>query len=161
MFTIMLIFHTMICVFLVIVILMQASKGEGLAGAFGGGGGGISGAVFGGRGAGSFLSKATTVLAIVFMINCSVLAFMSSRQAGVTSGSSTSIVVEEAQKDRERQATQQQALPTTSDNSEGSLFPTGDAPTEGTDGIPAEGSESSLFPSDATTQEAEPAGTGQ
>jgi len=45
---------------------MQSAKGEGLAGAFGGGGG-VSGAVFGGRGAAPFLSKATTVLAIMFM----------------------------------------------------------------------------------------------
>jgi len=44
---------------------LQSSKGEGLAGAFGGGA--LTGAVFGGRGAATFLSKATTVLAIGFM----------------------------------------------------------------------------------------------
>ncbi len=63
---------------------MQSAKGEGLAGgtAFGGG---LSGAVFGGRGAASFLSKATTVLAILFMFNCGALAFMSSRTRPTTS----------------------------------------------------------------------------
>ena len=43
-----LVFHVLTCLALVIVVLMQSSKGEGLAGsAFGGA---MSGAVFGGRG---------------------------------------------------------------------------------------------------------------
>lgn len=72
------IFHVLVCIALVLVVLMQSSKGEGLAGgtAFGGG---VTGAVFGGRGAASFLSKATTVLAVVFMVNCGALALMSSQ----------------------------------------------------------------------------------
>ena len=135
MFTIMLVFHTLVCVLLVVVILMQAAKGEGLAGAFGGGGGsGLSGAVFGGRGAATFLSKATTVLAIVFMINCCVLAFMSAKRTGAEAvDTSTSIVTEEAQKEMEQQAAQkqQQATPP-SDASEGDLFPTDNSKTEST-----------------------------
>jgi preprotein translocase subunit SecG len=71
----------MICLGLILVILMQSSKGEGLAGAFGGTS--LTGAVFGGRGAATFLSKSTSVLAIAFMISCLVLAFLSpARQAG-------------------------------------------------------------------------------
>ena len=152
MFTVMLIFHTLICILLVIVILMQAAKGEGLAGAFGGGGGGgLSGAVFGGRGAGSFLSRATTVIAIVFMVNCGILAFMSSRQTGGLSDSATSIVVEEAQKELDRQTAQQQAFPPTSGNSEGSLFPTSESTTDG-------GSATGETP---TEQPAEPVGSGE
>ncbi|MBN2012409.1 preprotein translocase subunit SecG [candidate division KSB1 bacterium] len=58
--------HVVVCILLTIVILLQSSKGGGLAGVFGGGGGGMN-AVFGGRGAGTFLSKSTTILAIVFM----------------------------------------------------------------------------------------------
>jgi len=58
----------------VIAVLMQASKGGGLAGAFGGIG---SSAVFGGRQAASFLSKATVYLAVAFMLNCIVLAILS------------------------------------------------------------------------------------
>jgi preprotein translocase subunit SecG len=65
---------------LILVILMQSAKGEGLAGAFGGTS--LSGAVFGGRGAATFLSKSTSVVAIAFMLSCLVLAFMSpARQA--------------------------------------------------------------------------------
>lgn len=154
MFTVMLIFHTLICIFLVVVILMQSAKGEGLAGAFGGGGGGgggLGGAVFGGRGAATFLSKATTVLAIVFMVNCSILAFMSSRQTVGTTDSATSVVVEEAQKEMERQAAEQQAIPPSTDGSDGNLFPT--------EGAPADGSSESLFPADDNTP-AEPVGSG-
>lgn len=69
--------HVLICVALIIVVLLQSAKGEGLAGAFGGGG--LSGAVFGGRGAATFLSKATTVLAICFMLSSIFLAVISLR----------------------------------------------------------------------------------
>jgi len=63
--TFLIIIHFIITILLMVVILLQSSKGGGLAGVFGGGGG--MGAVFGGRGAASFLSKATTVLAILFL----------------------------------------------------------------------------------------------
>ena len=59
--------HVIVCIFLITIILLQSSKGGGLAGAFGGGGG--SGAIFGGRGAATFLSKLTTALAIFFMLS--------------------------------------------------------------------------------------------
>lgn len=114
MFTIWVIFHVIVCVALVMVVLLQSSKGEGLAGsAFGGGGGGMSGAVFGGRGAASFLSRATTVLAVVFMINCGALAFMktSDRQVpgtGVGSTATESVVTREAQREREQALEMQQ-----------------------------------------------------
>jgi preprotein translocase subunit SecG len=67
--------HVLICIALIMAVLMQSAKGEGLAGAFGGSG--ITGAVFGGRGAATFLSKATTVLAIAFFLSCIVLSFLS------------------------------------------------------------------------------------
>jgi preprotein translocase subunit SecG len=68
------IMHVIICIGLIMVVLMQSAKGEGLAGAFGGSG--ITGAVFGGRGAATFLSKATTVLAIAFFLSSLVLSFI-------------------------------------------------------------------------------------
>ncbi len=58
--------HVIVSILLMVVILLQSSKGGGLAGVFGGGGGGM-GTVFGGRGAASFLQKATTVLAAIFL----------------------------------------------------------------------------------------------
>jgi len=131
----MIIFHTVVCILLVIVILMQSSKGEGLAGAFGGGGG-LSGAVFGGRGAATFLSKATTVLAIVFFVNCGVLAFMSSNRSGrsAVAGDASSVVTEQAQREMEQQQAQQQMIP--DDTAGGDLFQTeeGAMPGEGGSG---------------------------
>jgi len=67
--------HVLICLGLILSILMQSAKGEGLAGAFGGTS--LTGAVFGGRGAASFLSRATTVVAIAFMVSCLTLTFLS------------------------------------------------------------------------------------
>ncbi len=70
-----LILHLLVCFSLILVVLLQSGKGGGLAGAFGGGGG--SQALFGGRGAATFLSKATTILGSLFMITSLTLALLS------------------------------------------------------------------------------------
>ncbi len=69
--------HIIVCVFLVISILLQSSKGGGLAGMFGGGGG--IGSVFGARGAATFLSKLTMWLSIAFAVTTISIALISSR----------------------------------------------------------------------------------
>ena len=56
--------HTIICILLVSVILMQASQGGGLSGTIGGG---ASNAIFGGRGAATILSKMTLWFATAYM----------------------------------------------------------------------------------------------
>jgi len=66
-------------VFLVVFILMQSDKGGGLAGTFGGMGGG--GMPFSGREAATILSKLTTGLAIGFMAICILLSLMSRHRA--------------------------------------------------------------------------------
>ncbi|MBD3333870.1 preprotein translocase subunit SecG [candidate division GN15 bacterium] len=114
MFTTWVVFHVIICIALVLVVLMQSSKGGGLSGSMfgGGGGGGMGGAVFGGRGATSFLSKATTVLAVIFMLNCGALAYMSSRPTGQAGGGvdmdSDSPITRQAQEERQRFMEQQE-----------------------------------------------------
>ena len=65
-----------ICLLQIVAVLLQSSKGGGLAGAFGGGGG--RGAMFGSRGAATFLSKLTAGLATAFMILALILGMMSS-----------------------------------------------------------------------------------
>src|SRR5579862_1509374 len=57
--------HVMVCIILVIVIMLQSGNAADLAGAFGGAG---SQTAFGPRGAATFLSRATTWCAIVFMM---------------------------------------------------------------------------------------------
>ena len=67
--------HVIVCLFLIVSILLQSSKGGGLAGMFGGGGG--MGNVFGGRGAASFLAKVTMWLGVSFAITSISIAFLS------------------------------------------------------------------------------------
>jgi preprotein translocase subunit SecG len=68
--------HVMVCVILVLVVLLQSGKGADLAGAFGGG---ATQTAFGSRGPASFLSKMTTVAAIVFMLTSISLSLISTR----------------------------------------------------------------------------------
>jgi len=72
--------HLLVCILLVISILLQSSKGGGLAGMFGGGGAAMG--MFGGRGAASFLSKVTMWLGISFAVTSMSIAVLRSRQAG-------------------------------------------------------------------------------
>lgn len=73
-------FHVLAALTLILVVLLQAGKDSGLAGAFGGGGGaGASDSVFGAQ-SNSFLNKFTTVMAIIFMITSLVLALISSQK---------------------------------------------------------------------------------
>ena len=67
--------HVLVSFGLIVSVLLQSSKGGGLAGTFGGSG--ITGGVFGGRGAAPFLAKATTVCAILFMLTSLSLNYVS------------------------------------------------------------------------------------
>jgi preprotein translocase subunit SecG len=65
--------HVIVCVFLIAVVLLQRGKGAQVGAVFGGGGGAT---MFGGRGAGNFLTKLTTGAAVVFMVTSLSLAYM-------------------------------------------------------------------------------------
>ena len=65
--------HVVVCVFLILVVLLQQGKGGGL-GALSGG----AAQVFGGRGAGNFMTRLTAICAAVFMITSISLAYLSS-----------------------------------------------------------------------------------
>ena len=71
--------HVAVCLFLVLVVLLQTGKGADLAGAFGGGG---SQTAFGARGATTLLHKVTTGAAVVFMATSLILAVMASNPSG-------------------------------------------------------------------------------
>lgn len=70
------IIHILVCFVLIVAVLLQSGKAADLAGAFGGVG---SQTVFGARGAGTLLSKMTTICAILFMITSLALWFVSSK----------------------------------------------------------------------------------
>ena len=79
MITLLTLFHVIVCVFLILVVLLQQGKGADWAGAFGGGG---TQTAFGSRGAGTILSKATTAAAIIFMITSLTLTILISQPGG-------------------------------------------------------------------------------
>ena len=81
--------HILVCFVLVIVIMLQSGNAADLAGAFGGAG---SQTAFGPRGAATFLSRATTWCAIVFMMTSLVLS-VKRAPAAVSTGS----ILEETQ----------------------------------------------------------------
>lgn len=85
--------HVLVCVVLVLLVLLQSSKGTGLAsGAFGGG---AESTVFGGRGAATVLSKATTIFGAAFMVTSLSLTLLGTTQR---SGTPRSVVADEAAK---------------------------------------------------------------
>ena len=69
--------HVIVCVFLILVVLLQAGKGGGMGIAFGGGG---SQTVFGSSGAGNFLTRLTSITALIFLVTSLGLAHYSSQQ---------------------------------------------------------------------------------
>jgi preprotein translocase subunit SecG len=71
--------HVIVCLFLVVVVLLQSGKAADLAGAFGGMG---SQTVFGPRGSATVLSKATTIAAALFMVTSLSLSIMATRSGG-------------------------------------------------------------------------------
>ena len=82
MITLLTVFHVIVCIFLILVVLLQQGKGADWAGAFGGGG---SQATFGARGAGTLFSRATTAAAVIFMITSLALAILISQGGGASS----------------------------------------------------------------------------
>jgi preprotein translocase subunit SecG len=75
------IIHVLVCVFLIIVVLLQSGKAADLAGAFGGMG---SQTAFGPRGSATLLSKATTISAILFMCTSLALSVLATRNSGAS-----------------------------------------------------------------------------
>ena len=67
MYSFLLIFFVLACALMVITILLQSSKGQGLAASFGGMG---AASAFGPRGAASFLQRVTIILALIYALLC-------------------------------------------------------------------------------------------
>ena len=67
--------HVIACLVLILVVLLQRGKGADMGAALGGG---ASNTVFGGRGAGNFLTKLTSGCAVIFMMTSLSLAYLGS-----------------------------------------------------------------------------------
>ncbi len=84
--------HVTVSIALVMIVLLQTGKGADMGAAFGGG---SSQTLFGSTGAATFLSKATTVVAIVFMLTSLALAYISSDRTGGSIVTDTAVPVEQ------------------------------------------------------------------
>ena len=67
--------HVVLCLFLIAVVLLQTGKGADMGAVFGGG----SQTLFGSGGAGNFLTRLTTGMAIGFMLTALILTYSSNR----------------------------------------------------------------------------------
>ncbi len=74
---IVIVLHVIVCIALIMIVLLQTGKGADMGAAFGGG---SSQTLFGSTGASTFLGKATTVAAVIFMLTSLTLAYMSGGQ---------------------------------------------------------------------------------
>lgn len=66
--------HVLLCLFLILIIMLQPGKGGDVGAAFGSG---LTGSVFGPRGPAGLLQRATTVVAVMFMATSLTLAIYS------------------------------------------------------------------------------------
>ena len=80
--------YVIVCLFLIIVVLLQPGKGDGMGSAFGGS---STGSVFGGRGASTVLTKMTTGAAVLFMLLSIVLAKFSADSSSVDANAANAL----------------------------------------------------------------------
>src|SRR5512140_3727040 len=80
MFTLIVIIHIICCLFLIGVVLLQQGKGADMGAVFGG----SSSTIFGSGGAGNFLTRLTTAMAIVFMLTSLTLTYTGARRVTST-----------------------------------------------------------------------------
>lgn len=74
------ILHVIVSVGLILVVLLQTGKGAEIGAVFGG----SSSTIFGSSGAGNFLTRLTTGMAIVFMITSLALGYFAGRKPSTT-----------------------------------------------------------------------------
>ena len=89
---ILIVIHVIVCIALIMIVLLQTGKGTDMGAAFGGG---SSQTLFGSTGASTFLSKATTAAAIIFMLTSLALAYMSGHKTGDSIMIDTEIPIEQ------------------------------------------------------------------
>ena len=107
------IIHVFVCAVLMFVVLLQQGKGGGMGAAFGGG---AAAQVFGGRGAGNLLTRATAVCAAIFMLTSVSLAYLSSSGDRALKARAAMEAQKKAEKGTARPKESASAAPATSAN---------------------------------------------
>ncbi|MDG9669999.1 preprotein translocase subunit SecG [Hahella sp. CR1] len=87
--TLIVIVHVIVAAGVIGLVLIQQGKGADMGASFGGG---ASQTVFGSGGSGSFLTKMTTTLAIVFFLSSFALAYVAKQKAGQVTASGVPVV---------------------------------------------------------------------
>ncbi|HEV8341641.1 MAG TPA: preprotein translocase subunit SecG [Candidatus Binatia bacterium] len=80
MITLITVLHILVSIGLILVVLLQTGKGADMGAVFGG----SSSTIFGSSGAGNFLTRLTTGMAIVFMITSLTLGYFSGRKSATS-----------------------------------------------------------------------------
>jgi preprotein translocase subunit SecG len=80
MFIVVTVIHVVACLFLIGVVLLQQGKGADMGAVFGG----SSATIFGSSGAGNFLTRLTTIMAVVFMLTSLTLTYTGARRISST-----------------------------------------------------------------------------
>jgi preprotein translocase subunit SecG len=143
------ILHVFLCIGLMLIILLQPGKSD-IASAFGGGAGNQ---MYGPRSQGHFLGRATTVIALLFMVTSITLAVYSSARIR-SSGTGIEDAIQRIQDQDAKKATEQ--APT--DATGGSLPPI-EQPAQTAPAVPAETAPAQAAPAGAPEQVAPPATT--
>ena len=89
---ILIVVHVTVSIALIMIVLLQTGKGADMGAAFGGG---SSQTLFGSTGASTFLSKATTGVAIIFMLTSLALAYLSTHRTADSIMQGTPAAVEQ------------------------------------------------------------------
>lgn len=76
MYTLVVVLHVLVCLFLIAIVLLQTGKGADIGAVFGG----SSQTLFGSAGPGTFLSKLTAIAAVIFMVTSLGLAYLISHR---------------------------------------------------------------------------------
>ena len=79
--TLLFVLQVLVAVALIAIILVQHGKGADAGAAFGSG---SSSTVFGSQGSGNFMTKVTTILAVIFLSNSLFLAYLATRSLSET-----------------------------------------------------------------------------
>jgi len=123
------ILYVLVCIFLILVVLLQQGKGADLAGAFGGGGSQTS---FGPRSASNIMHRMTTGSFVLFVILSLALAILSGKQRSSVMESVAATATPVAEESAEPSLIEEEAVPFKDESPEPADTTATDAPAADT-----------------------------
>ncbi|MDG5816676.1 preprotein translocase subunit SecG [Chitinispirillales bacterium ANBcel5] len=142
-FGFLLVVFLLVCIFLVLIVLIQSDKGGGLSGAIGGGLGGASN-FLGAQDTANILTRGTAIFGAAFFVLCLVMAMLASGPA----------IGEQASMLQEKAAQEQSATPAAALEGRGLPFDEGEAADQ--EGVPSDNEGALEVPLDVVPEEAAP-----